>query len=164
MQKNKLMQVAILIGSVLIIIGISLMLWSVLTNDERNAIKISLDIGDSKPIKFEALSLIPGDECEYSVKLQRSRAERFDLSLDFVEIGDGALKDYARVKIIAKDDVVYDELLANTLENKRILFSVDFGEDKNTEFRIVYYLPLDVGNEVKNAEAQFELVLTASNE
>jgi hypothetical protein len=164
MQKNKLMQVAILIGSVLIIIGISLMLWSILTNDERNAIKISLDIGDSKPIKFEALSLIPGDECEYSVKLQRSRAERFDLSLDFVEIGDGALKDYARVKIIAKDDVVYDELLANTLENKRILFSVDFGEDKNTEFRIVYYLPLDVGNEVKNAEAQFELVLTASNE
>jgi hypothetical protein len=164
MQKNKLMQVAILIGSVLIIIGISLMLWSILTNDERNAIKISLDIGDSKPIKFEALSLIPGDECEYSVKLQRSRAERFDLSLDFVEIGDGALKDYARVKIIAKDDVVYDELLANTLGNKRILFSVDFGEDKNTEFRIVYYLPLDVGNEVKNAEAQFELVLTASNE
>lgn len=164
MQKNKLMQVAILIGSVLIIIGISLMLWSILTNDERNAIKISLDIGDSKPIKFEALSLIPGDECEYSVKLQRSRAERFDLSLDFVEIGDGALKDYARVKIIAKDDVVYDELLANTLENERILFSVDFGEDKNTEFRIVYYLPLDVGNEVKNAEAQFELVLTASNE
>ena len=164
MQKNKLMQVAILIGSVLIIIGISLMLWSILTNDERNDIKISLDIGDSKPIKFEALSLIPGDECEYSVKLQRSRAERFDLSLDFVEIGDGALKDYARVKIIAKDDVVYDELLANTFENKRILFSVDFGEDKNTEFRIVYYLPLDVGNEVKNAEAQFELVLTASNE
>ena len=164
MHKNKLMQVAILIGSVLIIIGISLMLWSILTNDERNDIKISLDIGDSKPIKFEALSLIPGDECEYSVKLQRSRAERFDLSLDFVEIGDGALKDYARVKIIAKDDVVYDELLANTFENKRILFSVDFGEDKNTEFRIVYYLPLDVGNEVKNAEAQFELVLTASNE
>lgn len=164
MQKNKLMQVAILIGSVLIIIGISLMLWSILTNDERNAIKISLDIGDSKPIKFEAFSLIPGDECEYSVKLQRSRAERFDLSLDFVEIGDGALKDYARVKIIAKDDVVYDELLANTLENERILFSVDFGEDKNTELRIVYYLPLDVGNEVKNAEAQFELVLTASNE
>ena len=39
-----------------------------------------------------------------------------------------------------------------------------FGEDKNTEFQIVYYLPIDVGNEAKNAEALFGLMLTASNE
>jgi hypothetical protein len=28
----------------------------------------------------------------------------------------------------------------------------------------VYYMPLDVGNEAKNTEAVFKLVLTASNE
>jgi hypothetical protein len=60
--------------------------------------------------------------------------------------------------------VVYDDLLVNTLEDKNILFSVDFREDKNTEFRIVYYLPIDVGNEAKNAEALFGLMLKASNE
>jgi hypothetical protein len=29
---------------------------------------------------------------------------------------------------------------------------------------MVYYLPVDIGNEAKNAEAVFELLLTASNE
>ena len=40
----------------------------------------------------------------------------------------------------------------------------DFRENKNTELKVIYYLPLDVGNEAKNAEAIFELQLTASNE
>ena len=33
-----------------------------------------------------------------------------------------------------------------------------------TPFEIVYYLPIDVGNEAKNAVAVFELHLTAYNE
>ena len=107
---------------------------------------------------------MPGGECEYTVKLAKSRVDKFDLNFDFVETGDGALKNYARVKIMVHDNVVYDDLLASTLENKNIRLSVDLDEDKNNEFRIVYYLPLDVGNEAKNAEALFGLILTASNE
>lgn len=164
MPKSKLMRIMLVIGSALIIVGVSIMTWMLATADERNVIKVSLDEGDSKPVKFEALSLVPGDECEYTVKLVRGGADKFDLELDFIETGDGTLKNYARAKIIVDGSVVHDDLLANTLEDEHILLSVDFSEDKNTEFQIVYYLPLDVGNEAKNAEALFGLMLTASNE
>lgn len=164
MPRNKLMRIILIVGSVLIIVGVSLMTWMLATEDERNVIRVSMDEGDSKPVKFEALKLVPGDECEYTVKLVKGGADKFDLKFDFVETGDGVLKNYARVKIIACDNVVYDDLLANTLKNENILLSVDLAEDKNNEFRIVYYLPLDVGNEAKNAEALFGLMLTASNE
>lgn len=164
MQKSKLMQIILIVGSILIIVGVSLMTWMLATEDDRNVIRVQIDEGESKPVKFEALTMVPGDECEYSVKLVKGGTNKFDLKFDFVETGDGTLKNYARVKIIVRDNVVYDDLLVNTLGNKNILLSVDFGEDKNTEFQIVYYLPIDVGNEAKNAEALFGLMLTASIE
>ena len=164
MPKSKLMRIILITGSLLIIIGVSLMTWMLATEDDRTVIRVSLDDGESKPIKFDALSLVPGDECEYSVKLVEGGSDEYDLKFDFVETGDGALKNYARVKIIVQGNVVYDDLLANSLENENISLPVDFDEDKNTEFQIVYYLPIDVGNEAKNAEALFGLLLTASNE
>ena len=53
---------------------------------------------------------------------------------------------------------------SHAFEKEKIVLPVDFDEGENTELKIVYYLPLDVGNEAKNAEAVFELLLTASNE
>ena len=47
-------------------------------------------------------------------------------------------------------------------EDEKITLSVDFAAEKNAELKIVYYLPLDVGNEAKNAEGMFELQFTAS--
>lgn len=165
MHRGRLMRIILIAGSVLIIIGVALMTWMLATADERNVIKVSLDDGETKPIKFEALSLVPGSECEYVVKLKKGGgADEYDLKFDFVETGDGKLKDFARVKIITNGNVVHDELLSTALDNEHIISSVNFDEDRNTEFRIVYYLPLDVGNEAKNAEALFGLMLTASNE
>lgn len=164
MQKNKLMLIILMVGSVLIIVGVSLMTWMLATVDERNVIRVSLDKGDSDPVKFEALSLVPGDECEYGVKLVKGRTNTLDLRFDFIETGDGTLKNYARVKIMVQGNIVYDDLLANALENEKISLSVDFEKNKNTEFQVIYYLPIDVGNEAKNAEAKFGLMLTASNE
>ena len=85
--------------------------------------------------------------------------------LDFVDTDEEkTLKKYARVKIVADGEVISDELLADAFEKEKIVLPVDFDDKKNTELKIVYYLPLDVGNEAKNAEAVFELLLTASNE
>ena len=164
MGRSKLMRIILIAGSLWIIVGVSLMTWMLSTADDRSVISVSLNEGDSKPIKFDALSLVPGDECEYAVKLVKGGADRFDLKFDFVETGDGTLKNYARVKIVVRGNAVYDELLADTLGNENILLPVDFSEERNTEFQIVYYLPIDIGNEAKNAEAMFGLVLTASNE
>lgn len=165
MSKSKLMRSVLIIGSILIIVGVALMMWLLATEDERNnVIKISLDAGDSKPIEFEALCLLPGDECEYEVELIKGTTSTFYIDFNFVETGEGTLKDYARVKVISAGNTLYDALLADAIDRENILFPVDFDKDQNTKFKVVYYLPIDVGNEAKNAEANFELILTASKE
>ena len=164
MPKNKLMRVILVVGSVLIIIGVSLMGWMLSTEDERNVIEVKLEDGKTEVLEFKDLTLVPGEECEYVVKLKKSGADQFDLSLDFVELEEKTLKNYARVKIIANGKVICDELLATVFEGEKIVLPVDFNKGKNTELKIVYYLPVDTGNEAKNAEAIFKLLLSASNE
>ena len=134
------------------------------TEDDRSSMEVWLKDGVTQSVEFENLSLVPGEECEYMISLNSDTANTYDLSLDFVETVEKTLKNYARVKIIANGEAVCDELLATVFEGDDIVFPVDFSAGKNTELKIVYYLPLEVGNEAKNAEALFELLLTASNE
>ena len=161
---NKLIKIILIVGSVLIIVGVSLMAWILATEDERGIIEVKLEDGETETLSFESLALIPGEEVEYTIQLEKFNASKYDLELDFVETEEKTLKNYARVKIVADGEIVCDELLATAFENEKIVLPVDFEEDKNTELKIVYYLPIDVGNEAKNAEAIFELMLTASNE
>ena len=164
MPKSNLMRIILIVGSVLIIVGVSLMTWMLVTEDDRNNIEVNLSDGKTEAIAFEALSLVPGEQCEYTVTLKSEQAKKYDLTLDFVETEEKTLKHYARVKIIANGETVCDELLADAFEKDDIVLPVDFSEGKNIELTIVYYLPIDVGNEAKRAEAVFELLLTASNE
>lgn len=165
MPKSKLMRIILIAGSVLIIVGVSLMCWMLATEDERGVIEVKLEDGKTESLAFENLTLVPGEECEYIIKLEKTSASQYDLELDFVDTDEEkTLKNYARVKIFANGEVVSDELLADAFDNEKIILPVDFDEGKNTELKIVYYLPLDVGNEAKNAETVFELLLTASNE
>lgn len=163
MPKSKLMQIILIVGSVLIIVGVLLMAWMLATEKDRSVIEVDLGNRESQPIKFDSLSLLPGEKCEYTVKLKKSGSDQYDLSLRFVETEEKTLKNYVRVKIIANDETVCDKLLAEAFKNENIILPVDFTENKNTELKIVYYLPLDVGNEAKNAEAIFELILTAND-
>ena len=165
MPKSKLMRIILIAGSVLIIVGVSLMGWMLATEDERGVIEVKLEDGKTESLAFEDLTLVPGEKCEYIIKLEKSGASKYDLALDFVDTDEEkTLKNYARVKILANGEVVSDELLADAFENEKIILPVDFDEGKNTELKIVYYLPLEVGNEAKKAEAFFELLLKASNE
>lgn len=165
MPKSTFMRIVLIVGSALILVGVSLMTWMLVTEDDRSVIEVQLEDGKTQSIEFENLSLVPGEECEYVVTLKSENAKKYDLNLDFVDTEkDLTLKNFARVKIVANGEVVCDELLATIFENEDIVLPIDFTEDKNTELKIVYYLPLEVGNEAKNAEAIFELLLTASNE
>lgn len=160
--KGRLMRVILIVGSALILVGVMLMGWMLKHKDAQNMIDVLLVDGKTKVVEFESLTLVPGEECEYTVRLRKSDIDKYKLKLDFVELEEKMLKNFARVKILANGEIVYDELLATTFENHGTVLSVDFAEGKNTELRIVYYLPIDVGNEAKNAEAIFELLLTAS--
>ena len=163
MLRSNFMRILLVAGSVLILIGVILMTWMLLTEDDRNVIVVNID-GKIPAIKFESLKLIPGGECEYTITLKGDNAKEYEFFIDFAESEEKTLKHFARVKIISNNEVVYDELLADAFESEALKLPVDFNIDLNTELKIVYYMPLEVGNEAKNAEAKFELLLKAINE
>ena len=168
MFNSKVRRILLIVTCILILIGIALMAWAYFVHRDKNVIKIKLDIGTSESIKFEELSLLPGESCEYTIRLTRNGSEdKYELGLDFREISTAdnqLLKEFAYVKIEAGGETVYQMLLADAFEDSVLKLPVDLKKNVNTELKIVYYLPIDVGNEAQNAEAFFELLLTASNE
>ena len=164
MLKSIWMRIMMIVGCLFTLVGVMFMCWMLSTEEERNVINVRLDEGATESLAFESLSLVPGDVCEYTVRLQKGGAASYELSLDFVEGEEKTLKHYARVTVLSGEEIVYDELLATAFDGEDIVLAVDFDENINTELKIVYYMPIEVGNEAKNAEAVFELQLTASNE
>ena len=162
MAKHKFMRWILLIGSIMILIGVALMCWMLMTADDRTVIKVDLDL--EQKIPFEELCLVPGEEVAYTIKLNSNKGSKYDLHLDFVEEEDKTLKKYARVKIESAGEVVYDELLSDAFLAPDVIFPISFKESDNNEFTIVYYLPIEIGNEAENAVATFYLLITATNQ
>lgn len=164
MLRGKLLRSVLIISSAIILIGVALTTWILATEEERNNIEVVLSNGKTQCIEFSDLALIPGGQSEYKIVLKSNNAKEYELRLDFVELEEDVLKNFARVKIMSDDGLICDELLATVFTEEPRVIPVDFNTRTNTELTIVYYLPLDVGNEAKKAEAVFELRLTASNE
>ena len=176
MKKGQLMRLMLVSTSALIIIGVIILnallgkegtsdVGSVDLENGETQIVVVEDISGTKTMTFENLSLVPGDSCECVIKLTADASKKYDLKLDFVDLdAEKTLKDFVRVKIEAGEVTVYDGLLALAIQKDDITVSVDGKSNKNTELKLTYYMPLEVGNEAKNAEADFELKLTASNE
>ena len=164
MTSAKIMRIGIIVLSVFILIGIFLMIYVPSTDDDRNVIKVKLEVGNTEAIEFEDLNLIPAQETEYTVVLKKISANKYDLLIEFCEIEDKNLKNFAYVKIESNGKIICDELLKDAFESGGIVVPVNFREGTNTEFRVVYYMPEEVGNEAQSAAAKFMLNLTASNE
>lgn len=155
----------ILLGAtgVLIIIGLLIMWWSLANEDNKNVINLSIEDGYQQSVTFENITMIPGESCTYTLRLSSKYAEQYTLSLDFVELEEKTLKEFAYVRIELEDQILYDCLLKDAFEDDTISLPVDLSQERNTQIVVVYYLPIEVGNEAQNAEAIFELLITASN-
>ena len=160
------LRIVLVLASMLILVGVTLIGWIMATSDDRDVVVVKLDAGESQTVTFDEVGMVPGSVCEYDIELRKDNARKYDLTLDFIDkVEEMTLKNYVRVRVVANDDVVVcDDLLATAIEKDDITLPVDFDEEKNTNFKVIYYLPVNVGNEAKNAEAVFELVLTAVNE
>ncbi len=163
MTKNNVMRFGIIAICLLILIGVILLLWLRGTEEESNVIRVDLD-GKTEPLRFERLAMIPGDSCEYTLTLDSDRVKQLDVRLDFVELEEKTLKDFARVKLLSGETVLFDELLRDAIEGELPTLPVNFSTGENTVLKVVYYLPLEVGNEAKRAEASFELRIFAISE
>jgi hypothetical protein len=85
------------------------------------------------------------------------------LDLKLVKTKDGTLGDFARVKLLSHGNELYDKLLSEAFDGEAIELEVDLKNHINSELQVVYYLPSDVGNEAKGAEAFFELLVSHKN-
>ena len=164
MARSIFRRLVVITSCILILISVVLLAVALATSGIRNEIKVDLDDGKTENVEFDGIALVPGESCEYVIKFKGKSSLKYDTHLKFVEKEEKTLKNFARVKIMSGDEVVYDELLATAFEDDGVDLAVDFFRRKNTELKIVYYMPLDIGNEAKNAEAIFELQITAYNE
>ena len=165
MNKKTLSRVAMIMSSILIFILIFIFCFVAFPSSRKDVIKIKLSDGETECVRFESLAMVPGDSCDYNIKLLRDGGNRgYNLYVKFVELEDRNLKNFARVKILSGDEIVYDSLLAEAFADGELVLPIDFQNGNNTEFKVSCYLPLEIGNEAKNAEAVFELQLTANYE
>ena len=161
----KTTRILMIITSIMIIMGIFLMYQTMQASEDPNVTTVNIKNGSTETLEFTDLSLIPGSSSQYDIKLKgNGMTQTCEVVLDFVKKGGKGLEDVAYVKILFEDEVLYEELLATAFETEGITFSVDFSKNKNTDLQIIYYLPETAGNEIKNAEAVFELQISASNE
>lgn len=158
MTKSILAKIGIIAIGVLIAVG-AVLLVCIALSDGQDVIYLAPDDGKTHAVEFENLKLLPGERCEYTVTLKGDLSD-CGVLLDFEEKEDKTLKNFARVKISANGNTVCDELLADVFGADVISLAAD---GKQTELEIVFYIPEDVGNEAKNAEAVFELLITAGN-
>ena len=157
-------RVLMALSSIIIVIGVILMYQTIQASDDPDVIVVYIKRGQTETIEFADLALVPGSQSDYEIKLKGTSNREADVILKFVKKGGERLEDFAYVKIISGDEVLYDELLATAFKSDGVTLPVNFPQHSNTDLRIVYYLPETVGNEIKNAEALFELQITASNE
>ena len=137
---------------------------------ETNIHDIDLKIDGRYTLEFSELDLIPGESAEYDVNLHSEMAVDAFVSLEFKrvdEIAEGIakLENYAYARITRGDEVLCDSLLSELLNNEtRVTFECAIGANDHSNLKITYYMPSEVGNEAQNAEASFEMIITATNE
>lgn len=163
MNRIKIIRIVMVILSAMLLIGVGMTGWMLGTRDDREVVRIDLD-GQIDPIGFENLCLIPGESCSYTFRLKGDVAKEYDVHLRFEETEEKTLKNFAFVRIETNGTVLCDELMATAFEGEGIELHVDLSQAKQQDLIITYYMPLEVGNEAQNAEAIFDLLITATNE
>lgn len=164
MNKNKIIN--IIFGSLitLTVIGIVLIIWMIFNPILRNnVIKIEVEDRGEKIVEFKNLNIIPGSKEQYTIRLGTEVESEYEITFDFIEQEDLGLKEYVYVKIEVEDEVICDKLLKEVFEDEAIKFNCKLETKKRYDIEITYYMLESVGNEAKNTESTFELVIEAEN-
>ncbi|MCH5152453.1 MAG: hypothetical protein J1F68_00625 [Clostridiales bacterium] len=146
---------------VMLLVGVGLLVTVLLTTDNDLMKDITLNDNDitREKLEFSASGLNPGDVREYTINLKGKSAGTYMLNFDFVEVDNGALKNYVDVALQYGQDC-YTYRLSELLEGKTVSFNCRIGA-KTTVIKVIYSMPLDTGNEAQNATTHFTVNLTA---
>ena len=167
--RNKIMAI-VLAASLLVILASAgfnaYLLWY---DDNRDdTIKVGLDgDGDSETVEFRDLQMHPGESVEFDLALTNEVEGEFQLTLDFIDSAPKTvnnLKDYIKVIIIFNGEKVYEDDLASVMERELAPIDCELDKKEPVEMKIIYLMPIEVGNEAERAEAFIDLKITVSNE
>lgn len=164
MNKNRITN--IIFGSLvaLVVIGIALIIWMLLNPILRNnVIRVDVEDNGEKIVAFERLNIIPGDVEEYTIKLKSEVSCTYEINFGFQELENKGLKDHVYIKIQMDDEVLCDKLLKDVFEDEAITFECTMKRKKRYDIKVTYYMLETVGNEAKNMESTFNLVISATN-
>ena len=157
--------------SITMLVGAGFATYFLFNSDrESNVHDINLQIGGRHEVEFTDLDLVPGESVEYDIKLHSEMDVEAFVALEFKRIDDipegvAKLEDYAYARITMGEEILCDTLISELLNSgSTINFECEIGADDHCDLKITYYMPDEVGNEAQNAEASFEIVITATNE
>lgn len=141
------------------------LLWHVENRDD--AIQVGLD-SDGEIIEFRDLEMHPGDSVEFDLAITHEVEGECQLSLDFIDSAPvevtNNLKNYIKVIIIFNGDKIFEDDLVKVIDTELAPITCVLDEKKPVEMKIIYLMPIEVGNEAENAEAFIDLAIKVSNE
>ena len=165
--RNKFMALAVAICALVILASAGFnayLLWHVENRDD--AIQVGLD-SDGEKVEFRNLVMHPGESAEFDLAITHEVEGKCKLSLDFIDSapeGVNNLKNYLKVIIIFNGEMIYEEDLAKVIETDLVPIECTLDDKKPVEMKIIYLMPIEIGNEAENAEAFIDLMITVSNE
>ena len=142
--------------SLFILCGSFITTYVLLETDSDSTVEVRISENEPTIVEFESLGLSPGEKCEYTVELYVDALEPIGISLDFKELYESPMKNYVYVSIEVREETVYRSLLADCLDGEEII--LDY-EELDGNFKIIYSMPSEVGNEAQNTDAHFELLV-----
>ena len=166
--RNKLMA-SILTASLVVILASAIfnayLLWY--SENRDSAIKVGLD-GDGELVEFRDMEMHPGDSLEFDIAITHEVEGDCQLKLDFIDAAPEAvtnnLKDHIKIIIIFNGEKIYEDDLVEAIDKELAPIDCVLDEKDPVTMKIIYLMPIEVGNEAENAEAFIDLMITASNE
>lgn len=150
----------------MILLGVALMIWMLLADRNGDNIKVKVEIEEinvPKKVEINDYILVPGYENEYTLTVTSDRPGDYDLTFSFVEKGneDNVLKENLHILIEYDGEVLCDDKLSE-LYDRTIDFSIELKRWHGQDIRVVYYIPIEVGNEIQGQVIDFDLFITAT--
>lgn len=163
--QNVTMRIVLCVACVLLIAGTAVTGYMLLNLDSRDIIDVELNEQGSATVEFTSDGIKPGDTLEYVLAVDSELPGTCVLTLDFEEIKKGTLKDHLYVTVEVEGEVLCETLLSELLvSDEPLSTTVKVSKREAFEIKVRYALPLETGNEAKNASVDYLLNITLSNE
>lgn len=157
--------IVLIVMSVFILAGIALTGYMLLNLDSRDIINVEIGESGETAIDFSELTLNPGDSKEFTLSVGSELPGDCTMTIEFFENGDGVLKDYVYVVLEANGEELCDCSLTELFNREEpIELPCVMSKTEKFDVKVKYYMPLEVDNAAENADCDFVINLTVSNE